>query len=215
MFRNPIIPILPLALVAACGEGTAPTPPEATSWVTSSTPPGVAPTASTVTANAETVPVYHGGALVRSEWAKADNRRHCAPVAFTETGDAGGIARAAVFGGGWAVAFDLPEQRSAYGVAGPGLLQADDGPPYAQVRRLARQWPYDRDLEGLSGPSFSGYGLVGAKPYRAENPSGAGDHSLAYVRIYGQKCTYNVWSRIGRAHLETLLDGLRLLPPGG
>jgi hypothetical protein len=35
--------------------------------------------------------------------------------------------------------------------------------------------------------------------------------SVAYVRVGGQDCTYNVWSRISRAHLEALLDNLRLL----
>jgi hypothetical protein len=46
-----------------------------------------------------------------------------------------------------------------------------------------------------------GYGLEG----------GTGPNWLAYVRIPGQACLYNVWSRRGREHLESLLANLRLV----
>ena len=55
------------------------------------------------------------------------------------------------------------------------------------------------------------FGLSGAQAYPADNPQGHGPQSVAYVRVGGQQCTYNVWSRISRTHLETLLDNLRLL----
>ncbi|HEY5610921.1 MAG TPA: hypothetical protein VIL97_06930 [Thermoanaerobaculia bacterium] len=42
-----------------------------------------------------------------------------------------------------------------------------------------------------------------------------GKHALAaaeaYLRIAGQQCLYNLWSRLGRDHLELLLDELRLV----
>lgn len=149
--------------------------------------------------------------LIRQQWAKAENRDRCAPIGFTDVGGAKGVPRPATFSGGWAVAFDVPGTRSAFGVAGPGVLEADRGPPYQQSRRLTLQWPYYMELEQLERPSFAGYGLEGAKPYRDDNVEGRGENSLAYVRIHRQQCTYNVWSRLGRAHLEVLLGGLRLL----
>jgi hypothetical protein len=211
---NPM-PMLPLALLAACDPAPDPAPSASVS---------PAPVATPVADAAATPPPPHVGDppmrpspgpvaadLIRQEWAGAENRDRCAPIAFTDDGGAGGTPRRATFSGGWAVAFDTPETRSAYGLAGPGLIPIDDQPPYRQTRRLMQQWPEYRELGALKPPSFAGYGLVGAKPYRDDNPGGEGEHSLAYVRIHGQTCTYNVWSRISRAHLETLLDGLRLI----
>ncbi len=148
--------------------------------------------------------------LTRNEWATAGNKDACAPLVLTDDGGAGGDARRANFSGGWGVAYDTVDVHSAYGVAGPGIVAADtaDG----QEARLKVQWPYFRKLPGLTQPSFAGYGLEGAKPYQPETPDGVGENSLAYVHVAGQTCTYNVWSRLGRAHLEVLLDSLRTAP---
>ncbi|CAM8673063.1 hypothetical protein [Sphingobium cupriresistens] len=151
-----------------------------------------------------------GADVARVQWDVAENRAQCAPLALRSDGGAAGKARAAQFSGGWAVAFDLPGVRSAYGFAGPGTIAIDAEPDAAQRARLTRQWPYMRDLPTLPHPAFAGYGVVGAEPYPADNADGKGLHSLAYLRIGGQHCTYNVWSRISRAHLETLLDNLRV-----
>lgn len=151
-----------------------------------------------------------GEGVARSQWDMAENRAQCAPLALASDGGVRGKARPASFGGGWAVAFDLPGVRSAYGFAGTGLLPQDDQPASWQRDRLTRQWPQMRDLAALPAPSFAGYGVVGAQPYPADNVAGKRLHSLAYLRVGGQRCTYNVWSRISRAHLETLLDNLRL-----
>ncbi len=152
-----------------------------------------------------------GERRARAEWAKAENRKDCAPLALAAPGEPEGTPRPAYFGGGWGVAFDLPDMRGAYGFAGTGLLPDDDAGADAQRRRLAGQWPYFRDLPQFSGPSFAGYGQEGAEPYPAANAEGKGLSSLAYVRVAGQRCTYNVWSRISRAHLEWMLDTLRVL----
>lgn len=151
-------------------------------------------------------------ALVLAEWRKADNRRVCAPLAFTSDGRAGGRARRANFSGGWAVAFDLSGRRSAYGVAGTGVLPGDEAPIGNQREILARQWPYVRALPGLRPQSFAGYGVEGGKPLTTADPQGLDQNLLAYVRVPGQRCLYNIWSRLGRRHLELLLDGLRLVP---
>jgi hypothetical protein len=146
-----------------------------------------------------------------TEWKKADNRKACAPLALARPSDPEGTPRAAAFGGGWGVAFDLPEMRSAYGFAGTGLLPDDKASAAMQRARLTNQWPQMRELKHLPAPSFAGYGQEGAKPYPADNRDGVGLSSLAYVRIGGQRCTYNVWSRISRTHLLWMLDNLRVV----
>ena len=160
-------------------------------------------------------PAYPGRPLVLAEWRKAGNRGDCAPLAFRDDGSADGTPRRATFSGGWAVAFDLPNLRSAYGVAGPGLIPADRVSHARRSAELRRQWPYVRPLGGREGDlpagSIAGYGLAGAEPYSADSPQGSGQQSLAFVRIPGQTCTYNVWSRLGRDHLELLLDNLALV----
>ncbi len=156
-------------------------------------------------------PTPLAASLTRAEWRRAENRASCAAIALTTDGGASATPRRAQFAGGWAIAFDAPQQRSAYGVAGAGLTDADIAAPADQRRRLLGQWPYFAELPTLPGPAFAGYGVVGAMPYPATNADGRGLHSLAYVRIGRERCTYNVWSRISRAHLETLLQSLRML----
>lgn len=148
--------------------------------------------------------------LVLAEWRKADNRTTCAPLSFS-AGAEQGTARRATFSGGWAVAWDTPGVRSAYGIAGTGSLPADQDDAKSQRARLAAQWPYFRELPQLPRPAFAGYGVEGAGDYSSDDPAGTSVNSLAYVRVGGQDCDYNVWSRLGRAHLETLLDSLRTI----
>ncbi len=204
-----ILPVMPLLLLAACdpapdetntGTEMPDTPQEPVT-----PPPAADPQAPDI---AEVTPL--AVELTRNEWATADNKDECAPIVLTSDGGAAGEARRANFAGGWAVAFDTDEVRSAYGVAGPGIVGADkaDG----QEARLRAQWPYFRKLPDLAQPAFAGFGLEGAKPYDSEAPDGVGQNSLAYVHVAGQTCTYNVWSRLGRAHLEVLLDSLRMAP---
>jgi hypothetical protein len=129
-------------------------------------------------------------AVFVTQWEKAENRATCALIAPRSLGDgAGATPRAAQFGGGWGVAYDLPNIRSAFGVAGAGVT-ADD-PTYDK-------WPY---VLTWDDGSRAEYGPEG----------GQGPNQLAYVTIRGQRCLYNVWSRLGRAHLEYLLRELRLV----
>lgn len=114
------------------------------------------PTAASATSPA---PPLVAQALVLAEWRKAENRRVCAPIAFTEVGNVQRAAQRANFSGGWAVAFDLPGQRSAFGLAGVGLLPGDEAPIGDQREILAQQWPYVRALPGLRPQTFAGYGI--------------------------------------------------------
>lgn len=154
-------------------------------------------------------PLIHGEAVILAEWRKAANRRACAPLGFSGEASGGGQPRRAYFGGGWAAAFDRAGLRSAFGVAGVGLLPGDDDSFQRQRAELARQWPYGRELPRLGRGAFAGYGIEGARPLSAADGDGRGQNLLAYVRVPGQQCLYNVWSKLGRAHLEKLLDGLR------
>lgn len=124
------------------------------------------------------------------EWRKAGNRDSCAPVAPAALGEGeGATPRPATFSGGWAVAYDRPDLRSAFGVAGAGV-RADEPSYY--------KWPYEKRW---ADGSIAGYGPEG----------GTGPNQLAYLRIKGQGCVYNVWSRLGRDHLEFLLEHLRFV----
>jgi hypothetical protein len=139
-------------------------------------------------------PPWHGPRLssrdvqpaYRAEWSKAENRGRCALVAFAQPV---GTPRAATFSGGWGIAYDTANTRSAYGVAGTGVNAADAS---------YNEWPYKR---AWSDGSTAGYGPEG----------GSGPNQLAYVQIAGQGCLYNVWSRLGVAHLEMLLGQLRFV----
>ena len=129
-------------------------------------------------------------AAFSSAWRAADNRKTCALIAFDDApGLQNATARRATFSGGWGVAYDQPDLRSAFGVAGTGVGASD--PTYAE-------WPHRIEWSDGSG---AGYGPEG----------GSGPNQLAYLRIAGQGCLYNVWSRLGRTHLEALLRSLRVV----
>lgn len=171
-----------------------------------------APAAADMRSRARQVPVaFPATGLIRQQWTLADNRKTCAPLAFHALGASAATPRAAHFSGGWAVAWDRPGLRSAFGLAGPAILASDSAPSSEQRARLAAQWPLFRELPQLPPPAFAGYGVEGAAPYPESNPDGRGLNSLAYLRVGGQTCTYNVWSRLGRAHLEFLLRHLTML----
>ena len=200
------------ALLAGCNTQPEPTssPPEAPKAGPSTAASGVAerspipeaePPRSTLVAER----------LILAEWSTAENKAVCAPVSFIFDGGKGGTPRRANFSGGWAVAFDLPGKRSAYGLAGAGLIPADDDAEIARRERLINQWPSFRDLPALPQPAYAGYGVEGGTAWSDDDPQALRSNALAYVRIGGQTCQYNVWSRLGRAHLETLLENLRLL----
>lgn len=126
-------------------------------------------------------------------WQQAGNRRRCALLAWSAADPLlrGATSRPARFSGGWAVAYDQPGRRSAFGVAG-----ADTSPEYRPV------WPESIHYRDGSRVSFGPEG-------------GRGPDWLAYVSVPGQQCLYNVWSQQGREHLLQLLEGLRRVQPAG
>lgn len=105
---------------------------------------------------------------------------------------------ACLFSGGWAISYDKPGLpgstpegipciscgRGAFGIADTGLEITGDE---FQIWPFSKQW---------SDGSQAGYELEGE----------TGPQSLAYVQVRGQRCLYNVWSFLGRDHLEYLLQ---------
>lgn len=157
-------------------------------------------------------PQTRANELVYREWARSGVRWQCAPLGLTPAAAGAGTPRRADFSDGWAVAFDRPGQRSAFGIAGTGIRDGQGVPHEERLRRLALQWPLTKELRLGRQLAVAGYGIEGARPYSAENPDGIGEKSLAYVYVGGQSCLYNVWSNLGRKHLEQLLGSLFIMP---
>ncbi|MGH9459344.1 MAG: hypothetical protein ACRD2J_17040 [Thermoanaerobaculia bacterium] len=125
--------------------------------------------------------------LIR-EWTRAENRESCAPLAFADLGvGAGATPRRANFSGGWAVAWDRPDLRSAFGIAGTGVAPGPD---------MYRDWENQRTW---AGGAWAGWGLEG----------GTGPKYLAYIVVPGEECLYNVWSHVSVGHVERLIESLR------
>lgn len=125
-------------------------------------------------------------------WRAAENRTGCALLAprGLSAEMTAATPRKATFSGGWAVAYDLPQERSAFGIAGSGTNAWDPG--------IYADWPHNMNW---SDGSSVGYGPEG----------GSGPNWLAYVKVRGQQCLYNVWSRRGKVHLEQIIDSLRIV----
>ena len=167
-----------LLILAACSQSGAvserPAPPE---------PLAPAPWQGSSVSTTAVPPVYIAA------WSKAPNKETCALIALTQHGQSAATPRIATFSGGWALAYDLPNERSAFGIAGTGVEASGD---------TYDAWPHKR---AWADGSSVGYGPEG----------GSGPNQLAYLRIAGQRCLYNVWSRLGVPHLESLLQGIRFV----
>jgi hypothetical protein len=162
--------VFTMVVLSACATASAPTTPAAP-W------------------EAPPIPVAAVNGPFVAEWTKAANKSTCALVAPLGVTPTSAVARRANFSGGWAVAYDTPEKRSAFGIAGTGANAAD--PSYDE-------WPHRK---AWRDGSTIGYGPEG----------GTGPNQLAYLRIQGQGCLYNVWSTLGIEHLEQLVESLRFV----
>lgn len=141
-------------------------------------------------------------AVLLTEWRQAENRSTCAALAPKDLGQyPNAQPRSAYFAGGWAIAYDQPGLpgrnpdgsfcpncgRGAFGIAGSGT-----------TANYSFRWTNQRVW---ADGSRAGYGLAG----------GTGPQYLAYVTVKGQGCLYNVWSYLGKEHLEALLQSLRFV----
>ncbi|MDH3250129.1 MAG: hypothetical protein OEQ47_14270, partial [Acidimicrobiia bacterium] len=125
-----------------------------------------------------------------TEWRRAENQLWCSAIYPTDIGVGDADLRRAEFSGGWALAWDLPELRSAFGVAGVG------SPAWEGI--------------GIRMPNTISYGeqVVG---YGGEGFDDAAEQRMAEFSIPGQLCGYQVWSKLGDEHLVELVDSLRLV----
>jgi hypothetical protein len=219
-------------MLIGCRSGPAePTTTTTTEAATSST---VHATTSTVPPlleapwSAETIAAVEAPEILSEQWEAAENRETCAALApiATDFVEPDATARAASFSGGWAVAWDRPNGpgmradgaycedcgRSAFGVAGAGV-EADEV--------AIRAWP---EIVEWADGSLAGYGNEGfATDLVVTDPLTAGGVSptkLAFLKVTGQQCLYNVWSRTSKDELLALIgrlryvDGLGALPAG-
>lgn len=189
---------LPLLVVASCTAAEPPAHPSPVPPPPVQTPaepsPAPSPPAEDVLPRApwDQPPLAPANApgMVLVQWRQAENRGTCAPLAPASIEPhTGARVRAAQFSGGWAIAYDLPGRRSAFGIAGTGSSASDDA--YSD-------WPH---LLRWRDGSTAGYGPEG----------GTGPNQLAYLRIPGQQCLYNVWSNLGPGHLVQLLERIRFV----
>lgn len=142
-------------------------------------------------------------AVLLAQWEQAENRATCAPLTIVDFGPRAShaTARRATFSGGWAVAWDAPGLpgrdasgspcetcgRGVFGIAGTGTAAAGGG-----------AWNPGNELE-WAGENRATYGLEG----------GTGPNWLANVQVDDQRCLYQVWSFLGRDHLEHLIENIR------
>jgi len=135
------------------------------------------------------------------EWRRAENRASCALLAPVDLGAGKGAKpRRANFYGGWAVAYDRPGSpgtlpsgadcvkcgRSVFGIAGTGSTVGNDN--FAN---------FSERIVWADG-SYAGYDAGSSR-------------TLAYLKVQGQGCLYNVWSNLGSTHLRELLGKLRFV----
>lgn len=135
-------------------------------------------------------------------WDRAENREWCAPIAPRSLGAAaeGARARAGVLEGGWAVEFD---RRGMPGIARDGTACGDCG----------------RGVFGVAGTSMTPEGLAGEADaptptfrdgsHAEYEVSEAENVAAATITVSGEGCVYQVWSFLGREHVEELVRELR------
>lgn len=142
-----------------------------------------------------------------TQWQNSEVKGFCSALYPGASVTPGAEVRGANFGGGWAVAWDLPEGkgrtpsgeycedcgRGAFGVAG-AFGRADGGETEVWINQVS--WP-----DG----SKAGYG------YEALGDGSLGEPHLMYLLIAGEGCLYNVWSFRGEIHLLRLVEDLRLV----
>ncbi|UOO92806.1 hypothetical protein [Vitreoscilla stercoraria] len=149
------------------------------------------PALSTVSPAQKRISKNHIPKTYQTQWQKAENRNTCAPLVLPSTAPShikNASIRPASFHGGWGIAYDLPNKRSAYGIAGAGIT--------GSLEDVSRWSQYHVWNDG----SGAGWGLEGD----------TGPGHLAYVYLNTQGCLYNVWSNVSETHLINMLNDLRL-----
>lgn len=131
----------------------------------------------------------------KTEWAKSDLKNKCPILALPIKADSHIVnhsVRRANFSGGWGVAYDLPNLRSAYGVALSGISAP-----------VGNESIWDNYHLYPDGTELT-YGREGGDP---------NGQWLAYLTLGSSHCAYNIWSKHGKSHLEQIISDLRPVTP--
>lgn len=189
---------------AGTAAKSTPTAPATTAPPT--TTPTPAPTTSDALAEAPwaapALPPAQAPPAALAAWSEAvDQGRPQCPLLTLRPGGAlpTGTPRQAAFFGGWGVAWDVP--------GAPGSLP--DGQEHPQAGRST----YGVGTGPLDGAEFDE-----SSPYYKQwsdgsvadaGPASGSRKWVAGLRVAGSDCYYQVWSYLGRDHLEGLIESLR------
>lgn len=136
-------------------------------------------------------------------WHRADNQGWCAPLAPTTLGAGDGArARAGSYAGGWSLEFD---HRGSAGMTARGEVCETCGRGAFGVAGTAMSADEAQDLVGPTATVQADGGRIDVQA-SAEDPA-----AVATIVVPGQDCVYQVWSFLGRAHLDELVASLRLV----
>lgn len=152
--------------------------------------------------NAPALPSNQAPAAISQAWKADQDRSGCAPIGFAATDLPGATAHVAPFGdNGWGVGFDKPGEpgnatsgqysptggHSVFGVACSGL---------PDIVHSFADWPHHIVWSDGSRADYGPQGFTGPV-------------WIAFVHIRGQTNLYQIWSALGRQHLQYLLSQLR------
>jgi hypothetical protein len=156
--------------------------------------------------SAAKIPARQAPAELVESWEGNHRRDGCAALALTDLGvGAGATPRIASFGANaWAVAFDKP---GLPGTTAEGRPTADGGRSAFGIAGTA----VDSTVKRVDGWSDHRVWRDGSRADYGLEGGGTGPRWLAQLYVRGQRCEYNVWSAVGKAHLELLLDGIRFV----
>jgi hypothetical protein len=136
-------------------------------------------------------------------WRRADNSGWCAPLAPTSLGAGEGArARSGAYAGGWSLEFD---QRGSAGMTAAGEVCETCGRGSFGIAGTSMSAEEAEDLVGATATVLADGGRIDVQT-SSEDPA-----SVATIVVPGQDCVYQVWTFLGRAHLDQLVASLRLV----
>ena len=136
-------------------------------------------------------------------WRRAENQEWCAPLMPTTLGaGAGARARSGAYAGGWSLEFD---HRGSAGITARGDTCETCGRGAFGIAGTAMSTDEAQDLVGATATVLADGGRIDVQA-GSEDPA-----AVATIVVPGQQCVYQVWSFLGRAHLDELVSSLRLV----
>lgn len=136
-------------------------------------------------------------------WHRAENHGWCAPLAPTTLGAGQGArARSGAYAGGWSLEFD---QHGSAGMTAAGEVCETCGRGSFGIAGTAMSAEEAEDLVGATATVLADGGRIDVQS-NPEDPA-----AVATIVVPGQDCVYQVWTFLGRAHLDELVASLRLV----